>query len=180
MIAAAAIWEDIKKTLQPVIEPLKAVAVVLLMFTGLPEIYAIINYGPQIIAGWAWRWLLDCIKPPLISTTTSQTRRLRRLRPAGVGSEDVPRSRAAGVRAQGRRSRDAGGFAMVWPQPLGLDVETERADCAEPGHELAHDRRDRSVDVEYREPLGPTRDFGTTEAPRSTHAVTDSRARSRG
>ena len=43
------IRENIKKTLQPVIGPLKVVAGVLLPFTPLPEIYAIIKYGPQIV-----------------------------------------------------------------------------------------------------------------------------------
>jgi hypothetical protein len=53
---AVEIWENIKKTLQPVIGPLKVVAGVLLMFTGLPEIYAIIKYGPQIVEAVQWLW----------------------------------------------------------------------------------------------------------------------------
>ena len=53
---AIEIWENIKKTLQPVIGPLKVVAGVLLMFTGLPEIYAIIKYGPQIVEAVQWLW----------------------------------------------------------------------------------------------------------------------------
>jgi hypothetical protein len=53
---AAAVWEKIKSTLQPVIGPLKVVAGVLLMFTGLPEIYAIIKYGPQLVEAVQWLW----------------------------------------------------------------------------------------------------------------------------
>ena len=53
---AIEIWDKIKATLQPVIGPLKVVAGVLLMFTGLPEIYAIIKYGPQIVEAVQWLW----------------------------------------------------------------------------------------------------------------------------
>lgn len=53
---AVAIWEDLKKTLQPVIGPLKVVAGALLMFTGLPAIYAIVKYGPQIVDTVQWLW----------------------------------------------------------------------------------------------------------------------------
>src|SRR5204862_8217620 len=50
------IWDKIKETLKPVIGPLKVVAGVLLMFTGLPQIYAIIKYGPQLVEAIQWLW----------------------------------------------------------------------------------------------------------------------------
>ena len=53
---ALEVWDNIKKTLQPVIGPLKVVAGVLLLFTPLPEIYAIIKYGPQIVEAVQWLW----------------------------------------------------------------------------------------------------------------------------
>ncbi|HEY0987646.1 MAG TPA: hypothetical protein VGD80_11370, partial [Kofleriaceae bacterium] len=53
---AIEIWEDIKKTLQPVIGPLKVIGGVLLLCTGLPQIYAIIKYGPQIVDAIKWLW----------------------------------------------------------------------------------------------------------------------------
>jgi hypothetical protein len=53
---AIEVWDKIKQTLQPVIGPLKVVAGVLLMFTGLPEIYAIIKYGPQLVQAVQWLW----------------------------------------------------------------------------------------------------------------------------
>ncbi|TMQ14194.1 MAG: DUF4157 domain-containing protein [Deltaproteobacteria bacterium] len=53
---ASEIWDKIKETLKPVIGPLKVVAGVLLMFTGLPQIYAIIKYGPQLVEAIQWLW----------------------------------------------------------------------------------------------------------------------------
>jgi hypothetical protein len=53
---AIAIWEEIKQTLKPVIGPLKVIGGVLVMLTPLPEIYAIIKYGPQIVEAVQWLW----------------------------------------------------------------------------------------------------------------------------
>jgi hypothetical protein len=53
---AAQIWEGLKKTLQPVLGPLKVVSGVLLLFTGLPQLYAIIKYGPQVVEAVQWLW----------------------------------------------------------------------------------------------------------------------------
>ena len=53
---AVEVWDKIKSTLAPVIGPLKVVAGALLLFTGLPQIYAIMKYGPQLVEAVQWMW----------------------------------------------------------------------------------------------------------------------------
>jgi hypothetical protein len=53
---AGEVWDKIKETLKPVMGPLKVIAGVLLAFTGLPQIYLIVKYGPKIIEGIQWLW----------------------------------------------------------------------------------------------------------------------------
>lgn len=53
---AVEVWDKIKATLAPVMGPLKVVAGTLLLFTGLPQIYAIMKYGPQIVEAVQWLW----------------------------------------------------------------------------------------------------------------------------
>ncbi len=53
---AGEVWDKIKETLKPILGPLKVIAGVLLAFTGLPQIYLIVKYGPKIIEGIQWLW----------------------------------------------------------------------------------------------------------------------------
>jgi hypothetical protein len=53
---AASIWETIKATLAPVMGPLKVIGGLLLLLTPLPEIYAIVKYGPEIVEAVKWLW----------------------------------------------------------------------------------------------------------------------------
>ncbi|HWO23230.1 MAG TPA: DUF4157 domain-containing protein [Kofleriaceae bacterium] len=76
---AAAIWEQIKQTLQPVLGPLKVVGGVLLMFTGLPQIYAIVKYGPELVEAVQWLW------------TNRNNPEAVKQNPGGVGKSILPK-----------------------------------------------------------------------------------------
>ena len=53
---ASAVWDQIKETFAPVIEPLKTVLTVLVAFSPVGPFLAAVMYGPQIIEAVQWLW----------------------------------------------------------------------------------------------------------------------------
>ena len=50
------IWEGIKSTLAPVIEPIKKVSSVVALVTPMGQIHAIVKYGPKLVKVVTWLW----------------------------------------------------------------------------------------------------------------------------